>query len=1590
MKKLITMFKSLPREVRMMIAMAGLGTPLGAIYVLKRFLFPGLTTFKVILIVGGVVLALSLIGYLFSRVAGRGAKKRQKKMANDLASVEGAGPMAMDVRASIKSNNEKFFTAIRDMRKNVGLSVYDLPWYIVIGDSGCGKTKLINEGGLTFSTGKPEGYQLGTLNYNWWFTEDAIFIDMAGRLCNPRDDADRREWEAFLSTIGRGRKGFPINGAIVCVSAEHLLQDSPEKIEQDANTTLERLRDLQTRLGVTFATYVVITKCDKILGFMQFFDRAERDITFKNQIFGWSKPSDFTELYDPERFGLDFEWMYGRLHELRLRRLQDEVDEIDLGLAYGFPEEFRELRAPLHTYVRTLFPMIKNPRAIKNLIFRGIYFTSATQEGALILKHLTERLGADAASQFAPLDLYPNKRPHFIKDVLLRKVFPEYGLVFRNEQQAVRNRKMARLLKWGSAVLFIAMVSLLGVSSCKFGAVINEPRRDATETPPAAERTRDDALRQAGKLGTGVSTLRANLGWANVLSLFVGPDKPIEDLTTIQASLFERELLYDALTQVSEALRTVHLVDPRGGAEARQAAAAFMGALEQYVAWFGCAEHDRPAGHMDLPNFQALCAVVTDKESIMVAAKDQFFSQAAAYFNALKEREGWDNPARLLLGEEINAPAAITKALQTVHSYLAGYAVLDADHPDPLVREWMRIADQCEAIQASYGYMLDAASQEPRTLADLEAFKNEFVTNYQAFAGAVDACTWRGESRGLHTSINELRPALLAQREVWTAYQQRLTKAYASCECSRDESVGAALASLSSGSDAAGLPSLDRKLWDALVGRGLADREYRDAFFETPEAFGQVIREVPDRYAHMVRLESGAGVASDRLVTSADVGTIRGVLAGLHDRLVALKLGPSADAQTPAQWIAKLEALLDDEARAVLSEIGPLAEVWRRDDLVYLAETHDDLIARGAGQQLLETMNQRLGEVGPWGLAELVPEWTAKVNSVYQIAIPRVEEDRSVKPADEAGETQAGKPQRRPRRQRRSSEGRQRETTEAPTVRIEGERFIPACASQEFLSERAEECASLLYNLRDFGPDYYFADGGDAPLNERCALRLATAGRAYMEMYLGEWASAYQDKRLLEVERLLERASDWRSLAGLMQQRGDRGTAGRDEVADELQAALSGILQAIVFWQWYQAEDTGQWVATSTADDADWREVASWMQGAIESRWPQHLGVFAVQARLPAGEIERPNPNDPPWTSLVNEFVRRWKELTKGMGAQANLPSRFDQEAPATSPISIPWGQIEVLRREARLDDEQLIGQVVAFEARAQQLLSAALTDILCSVQADYFRNSDPYDGWPYLNEPGEGSKALDTVDFVNFKKFLRDVERAAQQFELLEQALPHDDPLWRARADFYRGCREWARFIGLKDQLQHTDLGVEVRGGDPLDAPTGKERVDDTAQHSYDYVDLDLGLCVREAADQTCSTDRPLRMPTLTEQKVGPRQTTWTWPVRPGGQELSVALVEGRRPEGSSQNYPSIARTLGQTSPLALCAYLHRYGLRADNTWVTSHGFNLPEEFRLKGVGNLAGTLDPGKTMVGEKYIFTLDRPLPDPIAKLGPATQR
>lgn len=1578
----------------MMIAMAGLGTPFGAIYILKRYLFPDKPLFVVILIVGGVVAVLCLLGFIISRIFGRGKRKRNKKMAADLAGDAEGGRVAMDVRAAVKANNDKFFGAIKEMRKGLGINIYDLPWYIVIGDSGCGKTRLINEGGLTFSTGKPEGYQLGTLNYNWWFTEDAIFVDMAGRLCNPQDDSDRREWQAFLNTIAKGRKGYPVNGALVCVSADHLLQDPPEKIEQDANTALERLRDLQSKLGVTFATYLIVTKCDKILGFMQFFDRAERDITFKNQIFGWSRPGEFTELYDPESYGQDFDQVYERLNELRLRRLQDEADEVDLGLAYSFPEEYRELRAPLQTYMRTLFPMIKNPRAIKNLILRGVYFTSATQEGELILKHVTERLGADAAGQFAPLDLYPNKRPHFIKDLLFRKVFPEFGLVFRNEEQAVRNRKLAKLFKFGSIALTVLFFAMGTVATLKFNKVIGKPRADAMETRTDEQLTPAQALVRTQALGADVGSLQQNSLWAGILSMGFGADQPIRDLQTIQAGLFERSLLRQSLIDIGAALRDTALADPRDGEEALRNAQTYLDAAEQYVAWYGCSLPDTPPKALNYDSFKKLCKVVSDPESPITTGGQDFLDQAANFFDVLASEGEHRNPARLLEDEELQAQATLKKSLLTVHRHWAAYARLDDTHPDADLQEWMRVYAACSTVEDSYSRMLDTATTQRDTLEEWEDFRKEFDGDYLAFAGAIPTLGWRPGDLDRAPRIPTLPEVILRQRDAWVAYQSQLQKAYAQCEGGADEWVTRAIQGLTIGDPAAGLAGVDQVLWNNLKEGGLTLHSYKPENLE-PERFAEVVEEVYDRFPYVITYTAGEGINPDILQASFEVGTVNGVLAEIHGNLLQANFDAADDAGTPLDWINELDGYLDpgeeEEADApALAGLDKLADFWQPDDLADLYYGHRDEIARGQCTRLLRTMSGRLDDVGRWGFAELVAsaDFADKRSSVYGIPIPEAEVDsgmRRVKDDEPARDTG------RKRRSGRKKFGSQRSRRKSRPARepvvtgvAAGMQFVPACATQEFLLERARECQWLLLDLSDLDSDYYLvSNDGGAPLHEVCADKLRDAGERYMSTYVQEWAQAYEDKDLRELSDLTEQADTWDSLATLMSKR-KRSGSGVSRVSDELRAAVSEVLQALPFWSYAYDDNANEWYSEIDETDRHWREVAKWMADALEENWSVDYGEFVTRTLNPADVLDSPDRNEAPWTQLAGAFASRWHDLADGIAANSNLEKVFKRRSKRKrNEEGIPWGLIEKLRTDSRTDDEaRLTGELAAFEGWAQQLLSAELTNFLCDLQSSHFKDYDqPYDGWPYLQGEETGAKALQVVDFEAFRNFISEVDQAQQVFDPLEAGFADNEPLSAARRTFYTSCKDWVEFLRLDDKRTPEALTISVFYADPLYEGSGKVEVQDTAQNYYATVELDLGL---EIEQEGKFVEAPVLIKTSFEERTNPPQAKWTWGQRGGERELLVRLVDGFQLEGMKEKCPELSDMLGTYSEMALCAYLHRYGKGNEREWVTTHAFDLHQEFRAAGRGKLLERVPSDRRLTGLSLKFTLERPMPGPVVKL------
>src|SRR5258706_277157 len=191
----------------------------------------------------------------------------------------------------------------------------ELPWYLLIGAAGSGKSSALLPSRLRFplgdSQGGGEGTPLaahGTRNCDWWFTDDAVLLDTAGRYATDDPDADRAAWLGLLDLLKLHRPRQPLNGAIVTLSVYDLVHWDEGEIERYAGQIRERVTEMQQRLGLRVPVYLLVTKADLLAGFGEFF--SELGAEQRAQV--WGVSFDRSEVHaDPslleQRFGEDLD-----------------------------------------------------------------------------------------------------------------------------------------------------------------------------------------------------------------------------------------------------------------------------------------------------------------------------------------------------------------------------------------------------------------------------------------------------------------------------------------------------------------------------------------------------------------------------------------------------------------------------------------------------------------------------------------------------------------------------------------------------------------------------------------------------------------------------------------------------------------------------------------------------------------------------------------------------------------------------------------------------------------------------------------------------------------------------------------------------------------------------------------------------------------------------------------------------------------------------------------------------------------------------------------------------------------------------------
>ena len=165
---------------------------------LAAFLFLGADALQIGLVYAGLAVALVLLIWLgvwiVRKLAAKRAASRIEAAMNERSEDSRSNTANADVEA-LRTRLREAVKTIKGSRLGQttgGAALYELPWYMVIGNPAAGKSTAIVKSGLKFPFADKAGNVVqgvgGTRNCDWFFTSEGILLDTAGRYSVHEED----------------------------------------------------------------------------------------------------------------------------------------------------------------------------------------------------------------------------------------------------------------------------------------------------------------------------------------------------------------------------------------------------------------------------------------------------------------------------------------------------------------------------------------------------------------------------------------------------------------------------------------------------------------------------------------------------------------------------------------------------------------------------------------------------------------------------------------------------------------------------------------------------------------------------------------------------------------------------------------------------------------------------------------------------------------------------------------------------------------------------------------------------------------------------------------------------------------------------------------------------------------------------------------------------------------------------------------------------------------------------------------------------------------------------------------------------------
>ncbi|MDD5630731.1 MAG: type VI secretion system membrane subunit TssM, partial [Methylococcales bacterium] len=444
--------------------------------------------------------------------------------------------------------------------------LYQLPWYIIIGPPGSGKTTLLKNSDLKFPLSDRYGKDAirgvgGTRNCDWWFADEAVLLDTAGRYTtqDSHEKVDQAAWLGFLDLLKKYRSRRPISGAIIAVSITDLLEKNRAQQQALAQSIRKRIQELHEHFNIRFPVYVLFTKCDLLAGFMEYFDDLDRDK--RSQVWGMTFPlNENINENILDNFPTEFDLLEKQLQNQLIDKLERERGSERRNLIYTFPHQFNSLNELIKPFLDEMFQI---SRYGYPAMVRGIYFTSGTQEGSpidRIMVSLANNFGLDRQNL---MPVTNQGKSFFINRLLRDVIFAESGLAGANIK--LENKKAwfqrGAFLSVAALTLLMAIIWVTSFTRNKiYIQHVAEQTKEVQQSLKAVDPNQTDpvlildVLDKARRISGGYADQNAGTPWSLNFGLYQG-DKLGEAAISLYQKLLKEVFLPSLMLRIEQQLQ---------------------------------------------------------------------------------------------------------------------------------------------------------------------------------------------------------------------------------------------------------------------------------------------------------------------------------------------------------------------------------------------------------------------------------------------------------------------------------------------------------------------------------------------------------------------------------------------------------------------------------------------------------------------------------------------------------------------------------------------------------------------------------------------------------------------------------------------------------------------------------------------------------------------------------------------------------------------------------------------------------------------------------------------------------------------------